>query len=158
MTDTDRLTADYTALEAATGAVVLARRRLRAVRRARMLGGAGKADVVLAKQSLGAARAELAACRAGAGWRVRRPKRRFRRLSATTGGVRMLRSRATAATSSRALMVASIVTLAVVLLVAQWPMRGPRLLGPGGYMAHAGDVLLMAATAIAAVAVLRWKS
>jgi hypothetical protein len=68
VTDTDELAADYTALEAATGAVVLARQRLRATRRARMLRGAGKADVVRAKRSLAAARAELNACRAGVGW------------------------------------------------------------------------------------------
>jgi hypothetical protein len=157
MTDTDMLTADYTALEAATGAVVLARRRLRAARRARMLGSAEKADVMRAKQSLGAARAELDACRAGAGWRVRRPQRRLRRPPATTGGTGILRLR-DAPTSSRALLVAVMMTLAAALLFAQWPMRGPRLLGPGGLVAHAGDVLLMAATGIVAVIVLRSRS
>jgi hypothetical protein len=157
MKDNDRLAADYTALEAATGAVVLARRRLRAVRRARVLGGAEKADVVRARQSLGAARAELDACRSGVGWRVRRPQRRLRRPPATTAAARTLRRR-DVAMSSRVLMVACMVTFAAALLFAQWPMRGPRLLGPGGLAAHAGDVLVIAATAVVAVVVLRWRS
>lgn len=71
MTDTDELAADDIALEAATGAVELARRHLRATRRARMLRRAGKADVAHAERSLAAARAELKACRAGVGWWVR---------------------------------------------------------------------------------------
>jgi hypothetical protein len=158
VTDTEELAAEYTALEAATGAVVLARRRLRAARRARVLGRAGKADVVRARLSLAAARAELNACRAGAGWWVRRPKRRLRRPSVTTEDAGMLQFRGAATTTARAGMVACVVSMAVVLLVAQWPMRGPRLLGPGGHAAHAGDLLVMAATAITAVAVLRPRS
>jgi hypothetical protein len=159
MTDTDELAADYTALEASTGAVVLARRRLRATRRARLLRRAGKADVAVAKRSLAAARAELNACRDGAGWWVRRPKRRARRLATTAGNTGMLRSRGPATmTVVRAVTVAYLSSMAVLLLVAQWPMRGPRLLGPAGYAAHAGDLLVLAATAIAAVAVLKPKS
>lgn len=159
MTDTDELTAEYTALEAATGAVVLARRRLRATRRARMLRRAGKTDVAVAKRSLAAARAELKACRVGAGWRVRRPKRRARRRSARAGETGMLRSRgAERTTVARIVTAAYMLSTAIALLIAQWPMRGPRLLGPGGHAAHAGDVLVLAATAIAAVAVLKPKS
>jgi hypothetical protein len=70
----------------------------------------------------------------------------------------MLQFRGAATTTARAGMVACVVSMAVVLLVAQWPMRGPRLLGPGGHAAHAGDLLVMAATAITAVAVLRPRS
>ena len=159
MTSTDELVADYTALEAATGAVVLARQRLRATRLARMLRRAGKADVAVAKRSLAAARAELKACRAGVGWWVRRPKRRTRRLSAMPRGTGMLRSRGAATTTVvRAVAVAYMLSMALVLLVAQWPMRGPQLVGPGGHGAHVGDLLVLAATATAAVAVLKSES
>lgn len=159
VTDTDELAADYTALEAATGAVVLARQRLRAMRCARMLRRAGKADVVRAKRSLAAARAELNACRAGIGWWVRRPKRRLRRLSPNAGRTDMLRLRGAATTTvARVVAVAYMLTIALVLLVAQWPMRGPQLLGPGGHGPHVGDLLVLAATATAAVAVLRAES
>lgn len=159
MTDTDELAAEYTALEAATGAVVLARRRLRATRRARMFRRAGKGDVAEARRSLAAARAELNAYRAGAGWWVRRPKRRARRLAAMASETRMQRSRGPATTTVvRAVILAYMLTMTIALLVAQWPMPGPRLSAPGGYAAHAGDLLVLATTAIAAVAVLKSKS
>lgn len=156
MIDTDEFQADEAALEAATGAVVLARRRLYATRRARILGRVEKADVVRAKLALAAARAELDACRGGAGWWVRRPKRRRRR-AAMPRQPGSLQSRGPATTTVvRASIVAYVVSTAIVLLVAQWPMRGPRLtLIPSGHVAHAGDLLLLAATVAAAVAVVK---
>lgn len=160
MTETDEFPADTAELEAATGAVVLARRRLRAARRARLLGRVGRADVVQAKLALAAARAELAACRGGAGWWVRRPRRRRHRVSARRDetAAPLLRSAATT-TVTRVVIVAYVASAALVLLVAQWPMRGPRLLlGPGGHAAHAGDLLLLTAALAAAIAVLRLRS
>lgn len=51
-----------------------------------------------------------------------------------------------------------IVGLSLALVVGQWPLEGPVLLGAGGHGVHAGDVAVVVATTVACVVVLRRRT
>lgn len=50
------------------------------------------------------------------------------------------------------------VVLTLALLAGQWYMQGPLLFGEGGHGVHAGDVVVLAATIVASIAVGKPKS
>jgi hypothetical protein len=54
----------------------------------------------------------------------------------------------------RLAVIAYMVFLTLGLLAGQWYLEGPRLLGAGGHGVHAGDVVVVLATTVAAVALL----
>lgn len=58
-------------------------------------------------------------------------------------------------TLTRLAVVAYMLVLTVGLLAGQWPMQGPRLVGSNGHGVHAGDVVVLLATASASIAVLK---
>lgn len=56
---------------------------------------------------------------------------------------------------ARVAIAAYMMVLTLGLMAGQWFLQGPVLFGVRGHGAHAGDVVVVAATAIAAVALLK---
>lgn len=52
-------------------------------------------------------------------------------------------------------VVAYMLALTLGLLAGQWPLQGPQLLGARSHGVHLGDLVVLAATAVACFAVLR---
>ncbi len=56
---------------------------------------------------------------------------------------------------ARIAVVAYMLALTLGLLAGQWPLQGPQLFGARGHGVHVGDVVVLAATAVASTAVLK---
>lgn len=49
----------------------------------------------------------------------------------------------------RAAIIVYVLGLSLALVVGNWPLEGPRLIGAGGHGIHAGDLGVVIATAVA---------